>query len=148
MESMPPTATAFFSAETNTTTAVLQKSKRSFVPGWIPALNLRHRTRNIGPARVRIPTRTRHRATQNHDENCRSNSSRHSDPKPSNIAPGAYLRLLGHASSLGASAPPLGLRLSALLAGARSPARLGLSGHLLLATRENMEGGRMGGSWK
>lgn len=48
------------------------------------------------------------------------------------LLPCAYLRLLGHAPSLRPSAPPLGLRLPALLAGARSAARLRLSRHLLL----------------
>lgn len=64
--------------------------------------------------------------------------------KTPNIARGAYLRLLGHASSLRPSAPSLGLRLAALLAGPGSPARLGLSGHLLLVTSKKREGG----SWK
>lgn len=53
---------------------------------------------------------------------------------------GTNLRLLGHSPSLGSTTAPLRLRAAALLPGPSCPARLGLSGHLLLVQKTTNAG--------
>lgn len=102
-----------------------RNAPESYVEPFNCCSSLRTKCPSPNPCLIRHLTGTSH--TVHSQDNSQDRPSQHR----TSLA-GAYLRLLGHSPSLRSSASPLGLRLSALLAGPGSAARLRLPGHLLL----------------